>query len=95
MLEVDDAPALTPASYGEPVACWVAATDAGGTLGLLAPTTPQAAELLAGLTVRGGTGTEAFYLAEGYRVVGRLPGALRLTDGDDRDELHLWKDLGS
>lgn len=170
MLEVDDAPALTAALRHELVACWVAATNAGGALGLLAPTTPAAAELLAGptwqrlrdgldvlvvgreharlvgwcvlerrsgplsphwrtlkrlqvlperqgrghgrallraaeaaavrrgltavhLTVRGGTGTEAFYLAEGYREVGRLPGALRLSDGDDRDELHLWKDL--
>lgn len=170
MLEVDDAPALTPALRGELVACWVAATNAGGALGLTAPTTSGAAEVLAAptwqrlldgldvlvvgrqdrrlvgwcllerrsgplsphwrtlkrlqvhpelqgrghgrallraaeataagrgltavhLTVRGGTGTEVFYLAEGYREVGRLPGALRLTDGDDRDELHLWKDL--
>ena len=45
------------------------------------------------LTVRGGTGTEAFYLRHGYRVVGRLPGALRLAPGDDRDELHMWRDL--
>lgn len=45
------------------------------------------------LTVRGGTGTEAFYLRHGYREVGRLPAALRIGDGDDRDEIHLWKRL--
>jgi GNAT superfamily N-acetyltransferase len=45
------------------------------------------------LTVRGGTGTEAFYLRHGYREVGRLPGALRLGPGDSRDELHMWRDL--
>jgi GNAT superfamily N-acetyltransferase len=46
------------------------------------------------LTVRGGTGLERFYLAGGYREVGRLPGALRLGPGDDRDEAHLWLSLG-
>jgi hypothetical protein len=43
--------------------------------------------------VRGGTGTEGFYLAHGYREVGRLPRALRLAPGDDRDELHLYREL--
>jgi GNAT superfamily N-acetyltransferase len=42
------------------------------------------------LTVRGGTGTERFYLGLGYKEVGRLPGALRLAPGDDRDEIHMW-----
>jgi GNAT superfamily N-acetyltransferase len=42
------------------------------------------------LTVRGGTGTERFYLGLGYREVGRLPGALRVAPGDDRDEIHMW-----
>jgi GNAT superfamily N-acetyltransferase len=42
------------------------------------------------LTVRDGTGVERFYLANGYREVGRLPGALRVGPGDDRDEAHLW-----
>jgi hypothetical protein len=46
------------------------------------------------LTVRGGTGLERFYLAGGYREVGRLPGALRIGPGDDRDEAHLWLSLG-
>jgi len=45
------------------------------------------------LTVRDGTGLERFYLAHGYREVGRLPGALRVAPGDDRDETHLWLDL--
>ena len=45
------------------------------------------------VTVRGGTGTEAFYERLGYRVVGRLPGALRVDAGDDRDEIIMWRDL--
>jgi GNAT superfamily N-acetyltransferase len=42
------------------------------------------------VTVRGGTGTEAFYEKLGYFEVGRLPGALRVAPGDDRDELIMW-----
>jgi GNAT superfamily N-acetyltransferase len=38
------------------------------------------------LSVRGGTGTEAFYAGLGYEPVGLIPGALRLAPGDDRDE---------
>jgi GNAT superfamily N-acetyltransferase len=45
------------------------------------------------LTVRGGTGTEAFYTRFGYREVGRIPGALRVGAGDDRDEIIMWLDL--
>ena len=45
------------------------------------------------LTVRGGTGTEAFYTRLGYREVGRLPGALRVAPGDDRDEIIMWLDI--
>jgi GNAT superfamily N-acetyltransferase len=41
------------------------------------------------LTVRGGTGLEAFYAGFGYREFGRMPGAIRVAPGDDRDELHL------
>ena len=50
---------------------------------------------LAGLqvTVRGGAGTERFYTGLGYREVGRIPGALRVAPGDDRDEFYLWLDL--
>ncbi|MCV2490070.1 GNAT family N-acetyltransferase [Geodermatophilus sp. YIM 151500] len=41
------------------------------------------------LTVRGGTGLEAFYERLGYREVGRIPGALRVAPGDDRDEISV------
>lgn len=39
------------------------------------------------LTVRGGTGTEAFYARFGYEIVGRHPDAIRVAPGDDRDEI--------
>jgi hypothetical protein len=29
----------------------------------------------------------------GYREVGRLPGALRVAPGDDRDEVLMWLPL--
>jgi GNAT superfamily N-acetyltransferase len=50
---------------------------------------------LAGLhvTVREGTRTEDFYTRLGYREVGRLPGALRVAPGDNRDEIHMWLTL--
>ncbi|MFF0578452.1 GNAT family N-acetyltransferase [Streptosporangium saharense] len=41
------------------------------------------------LTVRGGTGTEGFYARFGYTEVGRIPGAIRLVPGDDRDEIYM------
>lgn len=41
------------------------------------------------LTARGGTGLEGFYERLGFVEVGRLPGALRVAPGDDRDEVHL------
>jgi GNAT superfamily N-acetyltransferase len=47
------------------------------------------------VTVRGGTGTENFYAKLGYREVGRLPGALRVGPGDDRDEIQMWLDLSA
>ncbi len=46
------------------------------------------------LTARGGTGLEDFYGGLGYREVGRLPGAVRVADGDDRDEILLAHRLG-
>jgi GNAT superfamily N-acetyltransferase len=169
-LEIEHGPVLDAALRHELLRIWVEATNAGGALGLVAPTTPEDAELLAGptwarvergvddlvvarhrgrvagwyvlesrngplsphwrtlkrlqvhpdlqgrgvgsalldsavdvavalglqalhLTVRGGTGTEAFYLRQGYREVGRLPGALRLGPGDLRDEIHLWREV--
>jgi GNAT superfamily N-acetyltransferase len=45
------------------------------------------------VTVRGGTGRERFYERLGYREVGRIPGALRVAPGDDRDEIYLWLSL--
>lgn len=45
------------------------------------------------VTVRGGLGLERFYQRCGYREVGRLPGALRLAPGDDRDEILMWLPL--
>ena len=50
---------------------------------------------LAGLqvTVREGAHTEDFYARFGFREVGRLPGALRVGPGDDRDEIHMWLPL--
>ncbi|MEU5941254.1 GNAT family N-acetyltransferase [Micromonospora sp. NPDC047548] len=45
------------------------------------------------VTIRGGLGLERFYAGLGYREVGRLPRALRLAPGDDRDEVLMWLDL--
>ncbi|MGR6317656.1 GNAT family N-acetyltransferase [Micromonospora soli] len=47
------------------------------------------------VTVRGGLGLESFYDRLGYREVGRLPRALRLAPGDDRDEIFMWLDLAA
>jgi GNAT superfamily N-acetyltransferase len=45
------------------------------------------------VTVRTGAGTENFYQRLGYREVGRMPGALRVAPGDDRDEIYMWLGL--
>jgi GNAT superfamily N-acetyltransferase len=45
------------------------------------------------VTVRAGTGTERFYARLGYREVGRLPEAIRVAPGDDRDEILMWLPL--
>ncbi|MFN2588743.1 MAG: N-acetyltransferase family protein [Actinomycetota bacterium] len=45
------------------------------------------------LTVRGGTGTEAFYEAEGYEPIATIPDAIRLAPGDTRPELYMVKRL--
>ncbi len=42
------------------------------------------------VTVRGEMGLETFYERNGYREVGRLPGAIRVGPGDDRDEVTMW-----
>ena len=41
------------------------------------------------LTARGGTGLDAFYRSLGYTEVGRVPGAVRVAAGDDREEILL------
>jgi GNAT superfamily N-acetyltransferase len=46
------------------------------------------------LTARDGLGLDTFYGRLGYREVGRLPGALRVGPGDDRDEVLMWLPLG-
>ncbi|MET8327439.1 GNAT family N-acetyltransferase [Streptomyces sp. NPDC005181] len=46
------------------------------------------------LTCRGGTGADRFYGACGYKEVGRVPGAIRVADGDDRDDIIMLLPLG-
>jgi GNAT superfamily N-acetyltransferase len=41
------------------------------------------------LGARGGTGVDAFYRGLGYTEVGRVPGAIRVGPGDDREEILL------
>ncbi|MFJ5553269.1 GNAT family N-acetyltransferase [Streptomyces sp. NPDC093225] len=41
------------------------------------------------LGCRGGLGLEHFYAACGYREVGRVPGAIRVAPGDDRDDITM------
>jgi GNAT superfamily N-acetyltransferase len=41
------------------------------------------------LSARGGTGVDGFYRRLGYQEYGRLPDAIRLAPGDDRDEILL------
>ncbi|MFI6440329.1 GNAT family N-acetyltransferase [Streptomyces sp. NPDC050759] len=39
------------------------------------------------LTCRGGLGLERFYGSCGYKEVGRIPGAIRVAPGDERDDV--------
>lgn len=41
------------------------------------------------LGCRGGLGLEHFYAACGYKEVGRVPGAIRVAPGDDRDDITM------
>ena len=41
------------------------------------------------LTVRGRTGTEAFYERHGYELIAAIPRAIKLSDDDVRDELYM------
>ncbi|WUH91591.1 GNAT family N-acetyltransferase [Streptomyces sp. NBC_00433] len=45
------------------------------------------------LTCRGGTGADAFYAACGYKEVGRVPAAIRVAPGDDRDDIIMLRPL--
>lgn len=45
------------------------------------------------LAVRGGTGTEDFYLRQDWRHIATIPRTIRVAPGDDRDQLWLVKDL--
>jgi GNAT superfamily N-acetyltransferase len=45
------------------------------------------------VTLRDGHGLDGFYRRLGYREVGRIPGALRVAPGDDRDEVFMWLEL--
>ncbi len=45
------------------------------------------------LTARGGTGVDGFYRGLGYAEVGRLPDAIRVAAGDDREEILLVRKL--
>lgn len=41
------------------------------------------------LTVRGGTGREAFYERFGYRVAARIPDVIRVAPDDTREEIYM------
>ncbi|MFD6420786.1 GNAT family N-acetyltransferase [Streptomyces sp. NPDC060198] len=41
------------------------------------------------LTCRGGTGVDRFYGSCGYKEVGRVPDAIRVAPGDDRDDITM------
>nr|WP_275124588.1 GNAT family N-acetyltransferase [Streptomyces sp. ICBB 8177] len=45
------------------------------------------------LTCRGGLGLERFYEAAGYKEVGRVPSAIRVAPGDERDDVMMWLPL--
>jgi GNAT superfamily N-acetyltransferase len=45
------------------------------------------------LTCRGGLGLERFYASVGYKEVGRVPSAIRVAPGDDRDDVTMWLTL--
>lgn len=46
------------------------------------------------LTLRGGHGMERFYGSCGYKEVGRVPDAIRVGDGEFRDDVTMWLTLG-
>ncbi|MGW0366366.1 N-acetyltransferase family protein [Streptomyces sp. NPDC002990] len=46
------------------------------------------------LACRGGLGLEDFYASCGYKEVGRVPDAIRVAPGDDRDDITMLLPLG-
>lgn len=46
------------------------------------------------LTCRGGIGVDRFYTSCGYKEVGRVPDAIRVSEGDDRDDIIMLLPLG-
>ncbi|BCL29927.1 GNAT family N-acetyltransferase [Streptomyces aurantiacus] len=46
------------------------------------------------LTCRGGEGLERFYGSCGYKEVGRVPDAIRVAPGEDRDDITMLLSLG-
>jgi GNAT superfamily N-acetyltransferase len=46
------------------------------------------------LTCRGGEGLERFYASCGYKEVGRVPDAIRVSPGEDRDDITMLLSLG-
>jgi GNAT superfamily N-acetyltransferase len=45
------------------------------------------------LGCRGGLGLERFYGSCGYKEVGRVPGAIKVADGEFRDDVTMWLPL--
>jgi GNAT superfamily N-acetyltransferase len=45
------------------------------------------------LGCRGGLGLEHFYASCGYKEVGRVPAAIRVAPGDDRDDITMYLPL--
>ena len=45
------------------------------------------------LSARSRTGLEEDYAALGWSEVGRFPGGVRVAEGDDRDEVWLYREL--
>lgn len=90
---VTPAQARDPRLRGQLLDTWVRVTDAGGAVGFVAPSDPVliAPTLDAALRriVSGRLGIEGFYAHLGYKVFGRNPRAIRVADGDERDEIHM------
>ncbi|MGW7351852.1 GNAT family N-acetyltransferase [Streptomyces sp. Z26] len=67
-------------------------TGAGRRLMAAAADTARGIEGVSGvrLTLRGGRGLERFYASCGYAEVGRVPDAIKVADGEFRDDVTMW-----